>query len=532
MNARDLPTVLRDTREELPLSPFLWRTVGGIAERVRLPTRDVGLETGDYSLHGVERLVIVERKSIQDLWGTCFGAAPMNSVGEAQRAQDRFRRELHRMRGAKRKWLLVEGSKGSLMAYARERYERNGSRGRSPEENVNSLLDILAAMEVDYGVSLKWEGGREGAEAWLGRVLYRVWDQSAGGPKALVAEERGLTLDDMPWLRTHIPESERDAVRDNDRFMSRIDSSGGPDSCWPWTGATDTRGYGHVKSGYHGFRTHRVAWKIHNGPIPEGANVLHRCDNRPCCNPAHLFLGTIRDNAVDMVAKGRHVSRVHPESIVRGEAHPSSKSLPTLPASATTRAAGYRGSAVAAGEVGAPAHGAPRDVDAWRGRATPPEATAGAGEAVGGAGPGMVAPVLGPRAEACDSADGVPGHVLAPSPPLPVLGGQERASLDGRSRIRVKGYSRTLFRCSPVAAPGADAFHTEGMIQRHWPIVVDSAAPWARPPVPSDERVSQVLAGRAPLLGVAGSYGEHEEATRRKRAGRPTTAARRGRAGA
>lgn len=54
-------------------------------------------------------------------------------------------------------------------------------------------------------------------------------------------------------------------------------------------------------------RSHRAAWELTHGPVPDGLFVLHRCDNPPCCNPAHLFLGTRGDNNRDARAKGRHV---------------------------------------------------------------------------------------------------------------------------------------------------------------------------------------------------------------------------------
>jgi hypothetical protein len=77
--------------------------------------------------------------------------------------------------------------------------------------------------------------------------------------------------------------------------------------CLVWTGAR-SRGYGHlyVDGAWH--PAHRLAWVAEHGPIPSGLFVLHRCDNRPCFNIEHLFLGTQADNLADMDAKGRRVS--------------------------------------------------------------------------------------------------------------------------------------------------------------------------------------------------------------------------------
>ena len=78
--------------------------------------------------------------------------------------------------------------------------------------------------------------------------------------------------------------------------------------CMEWGGATNPKGYGQIWVDGRNTLTHRLAWELANGPIPLGLNVLHHCDNPPCCNVEKcLFLGTVGDNNADMMAKGRYV---------------------------------------------------------------------------------------------------------------------------------------------------------------------------------------------------------------------------------
>lgn len=96
--------------------------------------------------------------------------------------------------------------------------------------------------------------------------------------------------------------------QDIQRFWGRVDKSGGNDACWEWkTKSKGNGGYGlfRLDGIYH--NASRVAWIMTFGYIEKNLQVCHHCDNPPCCNPKHLFLGTPKDNSQDMSRKGRFV---------------------------------------------------------------------------------------------------------------------------------------------------------------------------------------------------------------------------------
>ena len=85
-----------------------------------------------------------------------------------------------------------------------------------------------------------------------------------------------------------------------ERFWSKVDKRG-PDECWPWLAGFFGNGYG----GFQNVNAHRFAYELTHGSISGEFHVCHKCDNKKCCNPNHLFLGTNADNRRDMVEKGR-----------------------------------------------------------------------------------------------------------------------------------------------------------------------------------------------------------------------------------
>lgn len=124
------------------------------------------------------------------------------------------------------------------------------------------------------------------------------------------------------------------------RFWSKVQKSEDPEGCWLWTGALNEKGYGFFKVEPKQLKAHRFAYEQFVGPIPEGLQVNHHCDNPACVRPDHLYVGTQQENRQDAVRRGRTATgerngmytcpesrtlgdrngqRKHPERTARGE---------------------------------------------------------------------------------------------------------------------------------------------------------------------------------------------------------------------
>lgn len=131
----------------------------------------------------------------------------------------------------------------------------------------------------------------------------------------------------MQKIRT-IPELKEKRVQS---FWSKITIPENKDLCWEWESGVDKDGYGVFSIDRGGYRAHRVSYFLSIEIDPMGLLVCHKCDNPACCNPAHLFLGTARENMEDCKSKGRYITGEkngmvkHPDLVLKGITHYKSK---------------------------------------------------------------------------------------------------------------------------------------------------------------------------------------------------------------
>lgn len=180
----DPAPLLVDTREQDAFGPFLWRG----NKKEPLEASLFALREGDYTTPAAQDWVRIERKSIPDLYGTLFSGTT-DALGESAPNQERFRRELLRLGGYPRAYIVVEGRPQDLTAYIGQRRRR---------VNPTAAIQLVEALSFDYGVPVRWCTGREGAEWFTGYVLSRAHAQATSAKEAKKAAARGLSL---PWAK-------------------------------------------------------------------------------------------------------------------------------------------------------------------------------------------------------------------------------------------------------------------------------------------------------------------------------------------
>jgi ERCC4-type nuclease len=157
-----------------------------------LPIERLKLPTGDYTIEGFADLVTFERKTLADLIGTLFGRS-RDSNGNARAEQDRFRRELERMRQMSRRGgyarIIVEAS---IVDVYEHRY-------RSTVPPI-SVVNFMNSIDVDYGIPTIWAGDRNGAQLLVGTVLRRIAAQARGEGEAFRDAVRRGVAPHLPWI--------------------------------------------------------------------------------------------------------------------------------------------------------------------------------------------------------------------------------------------------------------------------------------------------------------------------------------------
>ena len=99
-----------------------------------------------------------------------------------------------------------------------------------------------------------------------------------------------------------------------ERFWAKVDKCG-PDECWEWQGRVNEKGYGLFRISGKTIRAHRFSLELHKGKLQTGYFALHTCDNPPCCNPNHLYAGTLLQNIHDKMERGTQIQKLDPDSV-------------------------------------------------------------------------------------------------------------------------------------------------------------------------------------------------------------------------
>lgn len=135
-------------------------------------------------------------------------------------------------------------------------------------------------------------------------VKHSCQNRHCVNPLHLFLDHAGPRKGNIPWNK-----GKREEVAN--LFWKSVDKSDNPNACWEWSAYRNNQGYGMFTpiETRTPIGAHRLSYILHFNDIPEGLFVLHKCDNPPCVNPNHLFLGTAKDNIRDAIQKGRLLNR-------------------------------------------------------------------------------------------------------------------------------------------------------------------------------------------------------------------------------